>query len=109
MSHKALIQIGSVHACAHMHMESAQAHFLQHIDLPGECFILELSVPSPERCPAIFASGAAEKFILQRFVQVLRIQHDFSPVLFYLSAAAGIELCSFCCINFSTARFQPPQ
>ena len=80
IAHELLIQIGAVHAGAHMHVKAAHAHFVEHIDLAGQGFAGELSIPSPKGRATIFAGGIQEKAVLQSGRLILWVEHR-EPIL----------------------------
>ena len=58
--HKLIAEIGGVHTGAHVHVKSAEAHLLEHVDLIQQGLFVQLAVPGPEGRAAVFAAGILE-------------------------------------------------
>jgi hypothetical protein len=59
-----------------MHVEAAQTHFLEHVDLMAELVLLQVAVPSPEGGSTVLGGRVLEEFPIQRGVlSVLFVEH----------------------------------
>ena len=79
--HEVVGEVGGGHAGSAMHMESAQPHFLENIDLTEEFLLLQIAVPGPERGSPIFGGGVGEQAGIQggRF-SVFLVEHIAFPI-----------------------------
>ena len=68
-------QILRLQASARVHEKAAEAHFMQHVDLPQELLLLQLSVPRPKGLAAI-GGGGIMKFLFQRFHRQVQSQAE---------------------------------
>ena len=63
--HELVSQVGRGHARARMHVEAAEAHFFQHVDLPEQVFLVQLAIPRPKRRAAVLAGRVFKQFFVQ--------------------------------------------
>ncbi len=59
--HELFLQVGAVHPRAHMHVEPAQAHLFEDLDLFREPVPVQPAVPGPEGRPSVLAGRISEQ------------------------------------------------
>ena len=64
-THEAVGKVGGGHTVAAMHMEAAQTHLLEHVDLTAQLVPLQVTVPCPEGGAAVLGGGVLEKLSVQ--------------------------------------------
>ena len=75
-THEAVGEVGGGHTVAAVHMEAAQPHFLENVDLTAQLIRLQVAVPRPEGSAAVLGGGVLEQLLVQsRGVSVLIVDH----------------------------------
>ena len=78
-THEAVGEVGGGHTVAAMHMEAAQAHLLENVDLTAQLVLLQVTVPGPEGGSAVLGGGVLEKLSVQSGgISVLVVDHTDS-------------------------------
>ena len=78
-THEAVGEVGGGHTVAAMHMEAAQAHLLEYVDLTAQLVLLQVTVPCPKGGAAILGGGVLEQLSVQSGgISVLVVDHTDS-------------------------------
>ena len=75
-THESLGEVGGGHTVAAMHMEAAQTHLLENVDLTAQLVRLQVAVPRPEGSAAVLGGGIFEQLLIQSGgLSVLIVDH----------------------------------